>query len=39
MANVPKYGEIIARPGTYAATGGHNKPVTIKASPGGVILK
>lgn len=39
MANVPKYGEIIARPGTYAAAGSYNKPVTIKASPGGVILK
>jgi hypothetical protein len=39
MANVPKYGEIIARPGTYAATGSYNKPVTIKASAGGVILK
>ena len=39
MANAPKYGEIIARPGTYAATGSYNKPVTIKASPGGVILK
>jgi hypothetical protein len=39
MANAPKYGEIIARPGTYAATGSYNKPVTIKASAGGVILK
>ena len=39
MANVPKYGEIIARPGTYVAPGSYNKPVTIKASSGGVILK
>jgi hypothetical protein len=39
MANAPKYGEIIARPGAYTATGRCNKPVTIKASSGGVILK
>lgn len=39
MDNVPKYGEVIARPGTYTASGSYGKPVTIKASPGSVILK
>jgi len=35
---VPRYGTVFVQPGSYAAVGTYNKPMTIKAPLGGVIL-
>lgn len=35
---VPKYGTVFVEPGSYAAVGVYNKPMTVKAPRGGVTL-
>lgn len=38
VTRVPRYGTVIVQPGSYASAGFYNKPMTINAPRGGVIL-